>query len=96
MSATRKDCRELDDIVTRAADPVAFEAWQNRAAAAGWCRNPVRLAGSSSLVDASTGEVVVSFSSAHLPDRVLLKACGHRRATRCPTERGPSPRRAAS
>ncbi|MGH9122494.1 MAG: replication initiator, partial [Acidimicrobiales bacterium] len=40
--------------------------------------------GSSTRVDAASGEIG-RFASSELPDRVLLKACGYRRATLCPT-----------
>jgi hypothetical protein len=43
------------------------------------------LTGTTRRVDVGTGEVLGQFSSSELPDRVLLKACGHRRATRCPS-----------
>jgi hypothetical protein len=85
MTARHPERPELEEVLDRAADPEAFETWQRRAKATGWCRNPVRLTGAASRVDAGTGEVVGRFASAGLPDRVLLKACGHRRATRCPT-----------
>ncbi|MGH9121672.1 MAG: replication initiator [Acidimicrobiales bacterium] len=76
---------DLEDVLLRATDPEAFEAWRARAKATGWCRHPVRLVGSSSRVDTASGEVVSTFSSAQLPDRVLLKSCGYRRATLCPS-----------
>lgn len=85
MTTGDGDRPELVDVLDRAADPNGFEAWQRRARATGWCRNPVRLTGNSRRVDTASGEVVGDFASAELPDRVLLKACGHRRATRCPT-----------
>lgn len=85
MTADQADRPELAEVLDRAADPESFDAWQRRARATGWCRNPVRLTGTAQRVDTGTGEVVGTFASAGLPDRVLLKACGHRRATRCPT-----------
>ena len=85
MSPADPRATEVEDVLARAADPAAFEAWRTRGSATGWCRNPVRLIGSSHRIAPSTGEIAGTFSSADLPDRVLLKACGHRRATRCPT-----------
>lgn len=85
MNVRPRDGGELDEILARAGDPEAFEAWKQRAQSTGWCRNPVRLVGSSARVNSGTGEIVSTFSSATLPDRTLLKACGHRRATRCPS-----------
>ena len=85
MTAGSEEGLELADVLARAADPDSFEAWQRRARATGWCANPVRLTGTAHRVQTASGEVVGRFASADLPDRVLLKACGHRRATRCPT-----------
>ncbi len=75
----------LAQVLVRAADPAGYEAWEARARAAGWCRHPVRLVGSTRRYTSSDGELAGSFGSDQLPDRVLLKACGQRRATRCPT-----------
>ncbi|MDA8044251.1 MAG: hypothetical protein M0Z30_03280 [Actinomycetota bacterium] len=85
MTTGGQERPELEEVLDRAADPEAFEAWQRRAKATGWCRHPVRLTGAANRVDTATGEVIGHFASAGLPDGVLLKACGHRRATRCPT-----------
>jgi hypothetical protein len=85
MTTGHEERPDLADVLARAADPESFEAWQRRARATGWCRNPVRLSGNADRVDTTTGEVVGTFASAELPDRMLLKACGQRRATRCPT-----------
>lgn len=48
------------------------------------CTHPVRLAGRVDAVDPRTGEVVHSFDTAELPDGVLYKPCGTRRASACP------------
>ncbi len=50
----------------------------------GGCVRPVRLRGSITSVDRATGEAQLVFSSTAFPGAVLLKACGCRRATRCP------------
>ncbi len=85
MTRPDPDPRVVQLVLDRAADPEAFEAWANRAKTTGWCRHPVRLVGASSSVDAGTGELLGTFTSAELPDRTLLKACGQRRATLCPS-----------
>lgn len=82
---TELDPHIVDLLLERAADPEAFEQWRQRGQKTGWCRHPVRLVGSSVTVEANTGEVHRSFSSDALPDRTLLKACGQRRATVCPS-----------
>jgi hypothetical protein len=51
----------------------------------GWCRHPVRLRGHQNSVDTATGARSVVFSSAAAPDGVVLKGCGNRRQSRCPT-----------
>ncbi|MGH9170838.1 MAG: replication initiator [Acidimicrobiales bacterium] len=75
----------LQQVLTRAADAETFDAWLRRAKATGWCRNPVRLVGAVERINGQTGEVIGHFGSSGLPDHTLLKACGQRRATRCPT-----------
>ncbi len=75
----------LAQVLARAADPAGYEAWAARARAAGWCRHPVRLVGATRRYSADDGELAGTFASDQPPDRVLLKACGQRRATCCPT-----------
>ncbi|MBM6402647.1 hypothetical protein JQN72_00100 [Phycicoccus sp. CSK15P-2] len=48
------------------------------------CARPVRLAGTSTTVDAATGEVLSTFSSTDAPLGVLYRPCGNRRAHVCP------------
>jgi hypothetical protein len=71
------------DLVSRLLDKT-FEAWNDTAARVGFCARPVRLVGSSTTVDAATGEVLGSFASADAPLGVLYRACGNRRADGCP------------
>ncbi len=49
----------------------------------GWCRSPIRLRGF--VVSGPAGEKAMTFSSASLPDGVVLKACGSRSEIRCPS-----------
>jgi hypothetical protein len=49
----------------------------------GWCRHPIRLRGF--VISGPAGEETVTFSSASLPDGVVLKACGSRSEVRCPS-----------
>jgi hypothetical protein len=62
-----------------------FEQWLKQAAGTGYCSNPVRLVGSSSVVDARSGEVVSSYESSREPDGITYVRCGNRRAVRCPS-----------
>jgi hypothetical protein len=74
----------LEQLLDRAGDPVAFERWTAQGRTARWCSHPVRLAGSTTTIEPSTGEVVAIFTTADEPDGLLLKACGQRRTTVCP------------
>lgn len=73
------------EVMDRAADPEGWERWQAQARAARWCARPVRLWGRTEGVDTDTGELAVLFASGDQPDGVVLKACGCRRESVCPT-----------
>lgn len=62
----------------------SFDDWADAAAAVGHCARPVRLVGSSSTFDATTGEMLSNFSSSDSPLGVLFRPCGNRRADICP------------
>lgn len=82
-----EDPLERDDvraIFARMASPWGYEAFQRQVAASGNCAHPVRLAGRVVSIDGESGERIASFDTRQLPDGVLLKACGNRRASRCP------------
>jgi hypothetical protein len=64
--------------------PDAYDAWLEHAWPAAACTRPVRLRGTVSHVDPATGEVTAAVHTDDLPDRVIYKPCGHRRATACP------------
>src|SRR5688500_4699378 len=49
------------------------------------CAHPVRLAGTSHIIDPATGEVLGSYDSAVEPDGVTYVRCGNRRASVCPS-----------
>ena len=59
--------------------------WLAHVQAAAGCTRPVRLAGQIHTVDTGTGEVTSSRSTSDLPDAVIYKACGNRRAAVCPS-----------
>ncbi len=82
MPAPELDSRILDEVIARVGRD-DYPAWAAALAGAGNCAHPVRLAGRVTASDPSTGEQTVAFTTASRPDRVLLKACGTRRATRC-------------
>jgi hypothetical protein len=62
-----------------------YDAWLRHVAPAAGCAHPVRLAGTLHTVDTATGEVLVDRSTTSMPDAVIYKACGNRRATVCPS-----------
>ena len=72
-------------VLARASDPAAFANLQRQGEQCGWCSHPIRLIGNSVSVDTATGEILRSYSTNDEPDGVLMKACGTRRATRCPS-----------
>jgi hypothetical protein len=73
----------LAEVVDRAGP--GYERWAELVAQAGYCHHPIRLAGRVEHADRQTGEVRQVYDSGREPDGVLLKACGTRRETRCPS-----------
>jgi hypothetical protein len=59
--------------------------WIEQVHRLGGCAEPVRLAGESMTLDATTGHVLSSYSTASEPHGQLLIRCGNRRASRCPS-----------
>ena len=51
----------------------------------GYCLHPIHLVGSSTTVDAATGEVLSVYSSDHEAMGTTLTRCGNRRASVCPS-----------
>src|SRR3954466_16193168 len=76
---------ELEGVLARAADPDEWERFERQLRSNGYCRRPVRLRGRVDSLDASTGEVVATYSTEHEPDGTLLKCCGNRREAVCPS-----------
>lgn len=79
--------RPLDPVIAQALRRAAradFERWMTMVHASGCCAQPVRLTGRVRAANPETGELAVVYNTATEPDRVLLKACGTRQATRCP------------
>jgi Replication initiator protein, pSAM2 len=73
----------LAEVVDRAGH--GYERWAELVAQAGYCHHPIRLAGRVEHADRQTGEVRPVYDSGREPDGVLLKACGTRRESRCPS-----------
>jgi hypothetical protein len=70
--------------LARATRPDYF-AWLEHIKAAAGCTRPIRLSGSLSTVEATTGRLLNDRHTDTLPDAAIYKACGNRRATVCPS-----------
>jgi hypothetical protein len=73
----------LGEVVDRAGH--GYDRWMELVAQAGYCHHPIRLVGRVEHADRQTGEVRQVYDSEREPDGVLLKACGTRRESRCPS-----------
>jgi Replication initiator protein, pSAM2 len=73
----------LAEVVQRAGH--GYDRWMELVAQAGYCHHPIRLAGRVDQADRETGELRTVYDSDREPDGVLLKACGTRRESRCPS-----------
>jgi hypothetical protein len=73
----------LQEVIDRAGP--GYDRWMEQVAATGYCVHPVRLRGRVEHADADTGEVRTVYTTDREPDATLLKACGNRRASVCPS-----------
>jgi hypothetical protein len=73
----------LQEVIDRAGS--GYERWAEQVAATGYCAHPVRLRGRVDHAEAATGEIRTVYSTDREPDATLLKACGNRRASVCPS-----------
>jgi hypothetical protein len=73
----------LQEVVDRAGPDYVW--WAEQVAATGYCVHPVRLRGTVEHANPATGEVRTVYSTDREPDATLLKACGNRRASVCPS-----------
>jgi hypothetical protein len=73
----------LGEVIDRAGQ--SYDRWAELVAQAGYCHHPIRLAGRVEHADRQSGEVRTVYDSDREPDGVLLKACGTRRESRCPS-----------
>jgi len=62
-----------------------YEQWITQVTPVGGCTKPVRLRGQLVDLDSRTGEITRQLNTgSELPDGVVYKACGSRRASQCP------------
>jgi hypothetical protein len=73
----------LQEVIDRAGP--GYERWAEQVAATGYCAHPVRLRGRVEHADPATGEVRTVYDTDREPDATLLKACGNRRVSVCPS-----------
>jgi hypothetical protein len=73
----------LAEVVDRAGH--GYARWAEQVAQAGYCHHPIRLAGRVEHADRQSGEVRTVYDTEREPDGVLLKGCGTRRESRCPS-----------
>jgi hypothetical protein len=62
-----------------------YDRWMELVEQTGYCSQPVRLRGCVDHADPGTGEVRTVYSTDREPEATLLKACGNRRASVCPS-----------
>ena len=62
-----------------------YDRWMELVTQTGYCAHPVRLRGRVEHADLHTGKARTVYSTDREPDATLLKACGNRRASVCPT-----------
>jgi hypothetical protein len=73
----------LQEVIDRAGP--GYARWAEQVAATGYCAHPVRLRGHVDHADPQTGEVRTVYATDREPDATLLKACGNRRVSVCPS-----------
>lgn len=62
-----------------------FPDWLTHVRSAAACARPMRLAGGITTVETATGRVLSTVDTAGMPDGVIYKRCGNRRASVCPS-----------
>ncbi|MFJ2568283.1 replication initiator [Streptomyces sp. NPDC087568] len=75
---------EADRDAIRLAQDPKFARWLEQITATGGCAHPVHLSGSTTTLDAETGEILHHYDTRHEPGERFLVRCRNRRATVCP------------
>ncbi|GAA1559782.1 replication initiator protein RepSA [Kribbella sancticallisti] len=75
----------LEEAIHRAATTADYSAWLDHTASAGGCVRPIQLRGESHIVSERTGRIISTRHTDDMPDGVIYKACGNRRAAVCPS-----------
>ncbi|ARF56059.1 replication initiator [Streptomyces gilvosporeus] len=74
---------EIDRDAIRLAQDPQFSRWFEQITATGGCANPVHLAGSTTVRDVATGEILHQYDTRDEPGERLLIRCRNRRAIVC-------------
>ena len=69
----------------RAATDPDYFAWLDHVSSAAGCAHPIRLLGRIDTVDTTTEQILATRSTLPMPDSIIYKACGNRRAAVCPS-----------
>ena len=75
----------VEEVIARAASTADYTGWLDHTASAGGCLRPVQLRGESHIVSERTGRIISTRHTDDMPDGVIYKACGNRRAAVCPS-----------
>jgi hypothetical protein len=75
----------VEQAVQRAATTADYSAWLDHTASAAGCARPIQLRGESHIVSERTGRIISTRHTDDMPDGVIYKACGNRRAAVCPS-----------
>ena len=73
-----------DERVFAARHSAGYYAWLDHVWPAAACTRPVRLRGDIKHIDPATGELLRTIPTIGMPDGIIYKPCGNRRATTCP------------
>jgi hypothetical protein len=76
--------KTVRDVINRAGAG-DYRAWLDHVRSAAGCTRPIRLAGQVHTIDPATGQIIASTDTGTMPDGVIYKACGNRRASVCPS-----------
>jgi len=73
-----------DERVFAGLHHAGYDAWLGHVWHAAACTRPIKLRGDIRYIDPATGELVRTIPTIGMPDGVIYKPCGNRRATTCP------------
>ena len=84
MTPDRRESVTATTAFERASRP-GYGEWLAHVTPVGECTHPVRLSGNLHTVNPVTGDIISTGTTHDLPDAVIYKPCGNRRATVCPS-----------